>query len=232
MAPEILRNENYSYGVDIWCFGIILFEMYFGHVPFYKEDMASPMELLGIIEAICLPQFDFKRVVKNYQQQRMPADKLEHVMLKYSMASRELLDLFSKIFVVDQHKRLSFYGLWKHNVVKLHCPNTYEEMMKDATFYNFLEGVKKRQFYLQEHLEFLQKTIESVKESAEAVVAPHKQPVINALELAVAYFNLNKYRNKGIESRKDLDSAAAKPWEEVKGIIRQPLVNLYQVLRS
>mgnify|MGYP000897719539 CR=1 FL=1 len=112
--------------MDIWCFGIILFEMYFGHVPFYKEDMASPMELLGVIERICLPTFDFNRLYYNYQKQHVPNDRLEPIRLKYSLASPELLDLFSKIFTVDQRDRLSFYGLWKHGVIKLHCPNSYQ----------------------------------------------------------------------------------------------------------
>jgi serine/threonine protein kinase len=74
LAPEILRNENYSYKVDIWCFGIILFEVYFGHVPFYKEDMASPMELLEIIEKICVPRFDFGRLLQNYERQNMKSN--------------------------------------------------------------------------------------------------------------------------------------------------------------
>ena len=104
--------------------------------------------------------------------------------------------------------------------------------MKDATFYNFLEGVKKRQFYMHEHLEFLQKTIESIKDSTEAVVAPLKTEAIGALELAIAFFNRSKYQNKGIGSRAELQAASNKPWEQLKNVIRQPLINLYHVLRG
>lgn len=218
--------------MDIWCFGIILFEIYFGFVPFYKEEMASPMELLSIIEKVCLPRFDLGKLMKNYIEQHVPADRLEHIRLKLSIASAELLDLFGKIFVVEQQERLTFYGLWKHAIIKAHCPNTYKESMKDTVFYSFLEGVKRRQFYMHEHLEFLLKTIESIRESSEPVVGPHKVAAIGALELAVTYFNRGKYRNKGIESRKELEELCSRPWEQVKNLIKQPLVALYQVLRG
>ena len=34
LAPEIIRNEKYGKTVDIWCLGIILYEMLFGFVSF------------------------------------------------------------------------------------------------------------------------------------------------------------------------------------------------------
>ena len=32
LAPEILRGDKYGKGVDIWCMGILLFEMLYGFV--------------------------------------------------------------------------------------------------------------------------------------------------------------------------------------------------------
>ena len=39
MAPEIVKSENYDFGVDIWSLGIFLYEMVIGHSPFYSKDI-------------------------------------------------------------------------------------------------------------------------------------------------------------------------------------------------
>jgi serine/threonine protein kinase len=38
MAPEILTNQGYDYGVDYWSLGCILFEFLCGYSPFQAED--------------------------------------------------------------------------------------------------------------------------------------------------------------------------------------------------
>ncbi|KAI8381069.1 kinase-like domain-containing protein [Radiomyces spectabilis] len=41
LAPEILRSEDYSYAVDFWSLGTILFEMLTGVTPFWAETHAE-----------------------------------------------------------------------------------------------------------------------------------------------------------------------------------------------
>ena len=40
VAPEILTQKGHNKAVDIWCFGILLYEMVSGHVPFYNKSQS------------------------------------------------------------------------------------------------------------------------------------------------------------------------------------------------
>jgi protein kinase A len=38
-SPEIIRQQGYDYSVDLWAFGIILFELYESCSPFGPDDV-------------------------------------------------------------------------------------------------------------------------------------------------------------------------------------------------
>ena len=44
MAPETLSGKGYSFPVDLWSLGIVLYEFIAGFVPF-GEDAEDPMEI-------------------------------------------------------------------------------------------------------------------------------------------------------------------------------------------
>lgn len=44
MAPEILVGKGYTYNVDLWSLGVILYEFLAGYVPF-GEDAEDPFEI-------------------------------------------------------------------------------------------------------------------------------------------------------------------------------------------
>ena len=44
MAPEILRREEYDFGVDWWALGVLTFELLYGYVPYHKETDQALLE--------------------------------------------------------------------------------------------------------------------------------------------------------------------------------------------
>jgi serum/glucocorticoid-regulated kinase 2 len=49
VAPEILTQKGHNKAVDVWCFGILLYEMAIGHVPFYNKNQS--LMLRSIIQS-------------------------------------------------------------------------------------------------------------------------------------------------------------------------------------
>lgn len=48
MAPEVMKGKGYSFAVDIWSIGILLYEFMCGQLPF-AENAEDPYEIHSII---------------------------------------------------------------------------------------------------------------------------------------------------------------------------------------
>lgn len=48
MAPEVLKNKGYSFMVDLWSLGVMLFEFMCGFCP-YGEDAEDPFDIYNEI---------------------------------------------------------------------------------------------------------------------------------------------------------------------------------------
>ena len=46
IAPEIIKKENYSYAIDMWSAGIILYSMVVGHLPFLAQNISNLIQLI------------------------------------------------------------------------------------------------------------------------------------------------------------------------------------------
>jgi serine/threonine protein kinase len=46
IAPEILKDKGYTFSVDIWSAGVVLFAMLYGTVPFKANNMEELHKLI------------------------------------------------------------------------------------------------------------------------------------------------------------------------------------------
>jgi serine/threonine protein kinase len=46
MAPEMIQGGRHNHTLDIWCLGILLYEMLHGHAPFRGKEYGSMKELI------------------------------------------------------------------------------------------------------------------------------------------------------------------------------------------
>ena len=44
LSPEVLRKDPYSYAVDVWACGVILYILLVGYPPFWDDDQSKMFE--------------------------------------------------------------------------------------------------------------------------------------------------------------------------------------------
>lgn len=47
MAPEVIRGESYSFPIDVWSYGVVLWEMFFGLRPYNNLDSSAVVWAVG-----------------------------------------------------------------------------------------------------------------------------------------------------------------------------------------
>lgn len=93
LSPEVLRKEPYSYAVDIWACGVVLYILLVGYPPFWDDDQRRMFELI-------------KRGKYEY-----PSPEWDSV----TTAAKELID---KMLTLDQNKRITAEEALKHPWIK------------------------------------------------------------------------------------------------------------------
>jgi serine/threonine protein kinase len=80
MAPEILRGEPYTESADVYAFGVILWEMLTGNIPYNDRSVAQITGIVGYCGDKLVPpnktNKQFKKIINNcmlYEPQRRPA---------------------------------------------------------------------------------------------------------------------------------------------------------------
>ena len=90
MAPEVFTGKGYSFQVDLWSLGVMMYEFICGKLPFGDEDMEDPMEF-------------YNAMIK--EDLRFPS----------AIHDEEFKDLVSKLLIKDPNRRLCQYLQIKHH---------------------------------------------------------------------------------------------------------------------
>lgn len=89
LSPEVLRKEPYTYAVDIWACGVVLYILLVGYPPFWDDDQGRMFELIK------KGRYDY------------PSPEWDSV----TPAAKELIN---KMLTLDQNKRLTAEEVLKH----------------------------------------------------------------------------------------------------------------------
>ena len=109
LCPEILKKEAYNQKIDVWCLGILLYEIYFGFTPFYSKE---PKEKLANILAMHL-QFP-----KNNPCSEDMKDLIQKLLQENPKARPEVSEIF-------EHKWMQkFYPIYNIDINNLNLTNS------------------------------------------------------------------------------------------------------------
>ncbi len=90
MAPEMLQNMSHDYRLDIWCLGVLLFELLHGHPPFQGQNESEKC----------------RNILKNG-----PIEYDEEI-------TDDAHHLISSILKADPNQRLSMSEIFQHSWMK------------------------------------------------------------------------------------------------------------------
>ena len=106
MAPEIVNDELYDYGIDIWSLGVLLYEMIHGYSPFRANNNCKDV-MKEIFDNITNMKFEIHKKI-----------------------SKDCIDLM-KLLLAEKDKRIKINDIFKHPWVKkfekVYFPELYEK---------------------------------------------------------------------------------------------------------
>ena len=116
IAPEIIRNENYSFKADIWSLGVTFCHLMTLDFPFEGDD--DPKIIYDNILKMNLNKKIFDKEKNNYK---------EEILNKYS---KEFIDLIKELMSLDPKKRPNINQILEKDIIK----KRMDSCLKDNNF--------------------------------------------------------------------------------------------------
>ena len=110
LAPEMIQNLGHDEHVDIWCLGVLLFELLTGTPPFIGQNRALLMKNIINVN------------IEWPSPPRLPIDS-------------DAKDLISKILKKKPTERMSLENIVKHNFFIKYCPNIKPVLNKKQKYH-------------------------------------------------------------------------------------------------
>jgi serine/threonine protein kinase len=117
MAPEMVKGkpmnsksigQGYSYAVDIWCLGVLLYELLHGYAPFSGKDQGDTMKKIRNKEEIKFHE-GLSQSVKDLISNLLTYDQYQRPNLDY-IFSHSWVQEFEKTFQIDLNGIRSNYS--------------------------------------------------------------------------------------------------------------------------
>ena len=172
LAPEMIISDFHNEKVDIWCIGIILFELLVGRVPFNGMNKRTLINNIINCNIIWDNNIDI-----------------------------DAKDLISKILIIDPNKRISLNEMMKHNFITKYNGNCESFLIKPCND-NFIEEPFIVSLETPEsHLEKINKKKKKIYEEKEIEQKIEKSPKlkseqVNLLKRVESLLNNEKNKHK------------------------------------
>lgn len=81
VAPEIIQQKGHNKSVDVWCFGILLYEMIYGVPPFYNKSQNIMLNWIVTIDPFFPKMIEISNELKELIQlclKKNPEERIGH----------------------------------------------------------------------------------------------------------------------------------------------------------
>ncbi|KAK7575960.1 hypothetical protein V9T40_012246 [Parthenolecanium corni] len=112
-APEMVKNHSYTYSVDWWTLGVLIFEMTDGRPPFRSSNVLKLFQLI-LENSIAFPDF-FSSSLKSIIQNLTKSERTKRLN---SAATIKAHKFFEKV---------DWMALYKRSMTPPYTPNVYSE---------------------------------------------------------------------------------------------------------
>ena len=180
LAPEIINNTGHDEKVDIWCIGVLMFELLVGYAPFQGEDVKTVKYNISRLKIRWPKGMDrdaadlISKILKYNPEERI---SLEQILLhpfftKYYPNAISCLkepdNTQYKVFIVSKDNPLIWNPVFDVNDYNLGQTNTYTNNYTNSEQYNYNNLLEKydnlqKEYDILRSLEYSSNTINDLR---------------------------------------------------------------------